>query len=100
MPLTDREAPRIKVAKMGVRLGPAARIQDTPERKGRCSEYEADQDGGAEGRDSGGTTTLAAPDSMRDRSCQMLHPTMYVEISGSAMIFRKQILVSPRRWDS
>jgi hypothetical protein len=58
----------------------------------------ADQDGGAEGWYSGGMTTLAAPDPMR-RSCQMLHPIMYVEISGSGMIFRKQILVSPRRWD-
>jgi hypothetical protein len=39
---------------------------------------DADQDGGADGRYSGGISTLAAPDSMRVRSRQMLYPTMYV----------------------
>ena len=56
--------------------------------------------GGAGHRLPRGLTTLAAPDSMRVLSFQILEPTMYVLITGSGVIFRKQIRVSPRRWDS
>lgn len=50
--------------------------------------------------DACGLVTVAAPDSMRLLTCQMLEPTMYVRITGSGVIFTKQILVSPRRWKS
>jgi hypothetical protein len=42
-------------------------------------------------------TTLAVPDAIRFLTCQMLAPTMYVWKTGSGVILRKQILVSPRR---
>lgn len=48
-------------------------------------------------RSAEGIITVAAPASIRLLSVQMLAPTMYVAMSGSGVIFRKQIRVSPRR---
>ncbi len=45
-------------------------------------------------------TTVAAIDSMPDRRSQTLYPTMYERTTGSGVIFRKQIRVSPRRLES